>query len=119
MRHEDDRDDGFYLRHILERISRIEEYTTDGESDFLSSSLTQDAVLLNLHILAESSQRLTAALEDRHPEIERRAMSAFRNILVHDYLGVNPGQVWEMPERELPVFKSGISEILDQLETPT
>ena len=118
MNEEDERDDRFYLRHITECISHIEEYTIDGRSEFLSSSLTQDAVLRNLHIMAESSQRLTGELKNRHPEIEWRAMAAFRNILVHNYLVVNPGQVWGMLERDLPVFKVDISRLLDQLDTP-
>ena len=118
MKEDDERDDEFYLRHIIECISRIEKYTIDGRSEFLTSTLTQDAVLRNLHVMAESSQRLTAELKNRHYEIEWRAMAAFRNILVHNYLGVNPGQVWEMLERELPAFKEHISGILDQLGTP-
>ena len=118
MKEEDKRDDEFYLRHILECISRIGEYTIDGRSEFITSSLTQDAVLGNLHIMAESSQRLTDELKFRHGEIEWRTMAAFRNILVHNYLGVNPGQVWEMLERELPLFKEDISRISDQLGTP-
>lgn len=49
------RDDIFYLRHMKECISRIEEYTAQGKEPFTASKLIQDAVLRNLQILAQSS----------------------------------------------------------------
>ncbi len=52
------KDDRLYLLHMQECISKIEQYTLGGEAEFLNDSKTQDAVVRNLQILAESSQRL-------------------------------------------------------------
>ena len=52
--------DLFYVNHIVECIARIERYSSAGESQFYKDELIQDAVLRNLQVLAESSQRLSA-----------------------------------------------------------
>jgi uncharacterized protein with HEPN domain len=61
------KDDRLYLIHIQEAIGRIEEYTQEGEEYFLEDRKTQDAVLRNLHTLAESSQRISSSLKEQYP----------------------------------------------------
>ena len=51
-------------------------------------SMVQDAVIRNLQILSESTQKVSESLKQQHPEINWRAIAGFRNILVHDYLGL-------------------------------
>lgn len=58
--------------------------------------MLQDAVLRHLQTMTESTQRLSEALEDRHPEVEWRRIIAFRNVLVHDYLGIDLERIWEI-----------------------
>jgi len=48
----------------------------------------QDAILRNLQVLCESAQRLSEESKSQHPEVDWRAMSGFRNVLVHDYFGI-------------------------------
>ena len=64
------KDDRLYLLHIQECITRIEQYTVAGRAAFESDTLIQDAVLRNLHTLAESTQRLSAPLKASHPAVE-------------------------------------------------
>ena len=107
------KDDRLYLIHILESIERVEEYTSDGLEQFLADRKTQDAVLRNLQILAESTQRISKELKMAHPEIDWRGVSGFRNVLVHDYLGVNLITVWGIIEGPLKELKKKISEVLE------
>ena len=109
------KDDRVYLIHIHECIERIERYTQGGEEAFLTDTRTQDAVLRNLHTLSESTQRLSQALKTSHPEVDWRGIAGFRNILVHDYLGVNLALVWEMVERDLQDLKAKIQDIMQAL----
>ena len=109
------KDDRLYLIHISECIARIEDYASGGEDSFLRSSLVQDAVLRNLQTLAESTQRLSDALKSEHTEVDWRRIAGFRNILVHDYLGVDVPQVWEIVERELPSLKSSVEAMIEEL----
>ena len=83
------KDDGVYLRHVLRRIARIEEYTAVGREGFFSSPLIQDGVIRTLQTLAESAQRLSESIKESYPEVDWKGLAGFRNVLVHDYLGVD------------------------------
>jgi uncharacterized protein with HEPN domain len=96
------KDDRLYLTHILDCAGRIREYVKDGRAKFLQSIVIQDAVLRNLQIMTESCQRFSPELKERHPEVDWRGLVGFRNILVHDYLGVDLVIVWELVEQKLP-----------------
>jgi uncharacterized protein with HEPN domain len=110
------KDDGLYLVHIEECISRIEEYTGDGREFFVTDRKTQDAVLRNLHTLSESTQRLSAELKSCHPEIDWQAIAGFRNVVVHDYLGISLSRIWEIVTQQLPELKAAVSEMLSEQE---
>lgn len=109
------KDDRLYLVHMMECIERIEDYTAEGRESYLADQKTQDAVLRNLQTLAESTQRLSPALKSSHPEIDWVAIAGLRNVLVHDYLGLNQVRVWEILERSLPDLKQRISAMQSEL----
>ena len=107
------KDDKLYLIHVGECIDRIESYTRGmAKEAFLASSMVQDAVIRNLQTLAESTQRLSARAKEGQPGIDWRKIAGFRNILVHDYLGVDPEKVWNIVPNDLPVLKSAIGQML-------
>jgi uncharacterized protein with HEPN domain len=106
--------DRLYLVHIRECIARIEEYTTDGKRAFLSDTRTQDAVLRNLQVMTESTQRLSDGRKAAHPEVDWRGMAGFRNVLTHGYLGVDPDKAWEVIESDLPALKQTIEAMLEE-----
>ena len=109
------KDDRLYLYHIKECIERIEQYTKVGKQAYLKDSMSQDAVLRNLHTLSESTQRLSSELKSKHSDIDWRGIIGFRNVLVHDYLGINHIRIWEIIEKNLPDLKSQIQSILQDL----
>ncbi len=106
------KDDKIYLNHVLECIGYIEEFTKDGRETFLQSRLIQDAVLRDLQTIGQSIGRLSNPLKTAHPEIDWRGIIGFRNVLVHDYLGINLDRVWEIVEGGLPHLKQSLQEIL-------
>ena len=110
------KDDKLYLIHIIECIEKIETYAQDGRDAFLSDTKTQDAVVRNLQILAESTQRISEPLKVRRAEVDWRAIAAFRNVVVHDYLGIDKKQIWEIVERDIPDLRHKIKTILQELE---
>jgi len=103
------KDDRLYLEHILECAKRVQEAVQGGRDKFLSDHLIQDAVLRNLQIMTESCQRLSPELKARHPEVDWRGLSGFRNILVHEYLGIDFEIVWALVEQKL----SGLTRMAD------
>jgi len=75
------KDDRLYLIHIKECIERVIMYTEEGKDFFFADTKTQDAVMRNLQILAESTQHLYDSLKERHPEVDWRNISGFRKKL--------------------------------------
>lgn len=108
------KDDKLYLIHMTECIQRIESYTVGGQAEFMKTGMIQDAVVRNLQVMAESSQRVSGERKNRHPEIEWYKISGFRNILVHDYLGLDLATVWAIVANELPKLKQTLQGILDE-----
>ena len=100
------KDDKLYKIHIWECIERIESYCQDIERDnFLATPLIQDAVLRNLQILSESTQRLSDKFKVEHKNIEWYKIAGLRNIIVHDYLGIDLDTVWNIIVNELTSLK--------------
>ena len=111
------RDDKIYLVHILECISRVEKEAAQGAESFFSDYRIQDIVLRNLQILTESTQRISESLKSKSPETNWARISAFRNRLVHDYLGVNLEIIWNTVQKDIPALKSAIQKMLKDMET--
>jgi uncharacterized protein with HEPN domain len=106
------KDDFVYIDHILDCLHRIDEYVENREQ-FYSSHLVQDAVIRNLQVMAESSQRLSDKIKQANPQIPWKEISGFRNILVHDYLGVDLDMIWSVVEQDLSALEQALIQIQD------
>ncbi len=108
------RDDAVYLRHIMECIRRIEENVASGYDSFLASHTLQDAVLRNLQTLTEATQRISDGLKAAHPNVEWQHIAALRNLLVHNYLGIDLEIIWAIVERDIPELKLTVLKMLKE-----
>ncbi len=106
--------DTILVEHMLDCIGRIQKYTQGGRQKFFDSELVQDAVIRNLQTMAESSQRLSEECKEIRPDIDWRAIAGFRNILVHDYLGLDLKLIWLVVENELPSLQNALEEMKDK-----
>jgi len=107
------KDDKLYLIHIDECLERIDSYIKDiDKKTFMDSTLIQDAVVRNLQTMSESTQRLSDNLKEGHSEIDWFKISGFRNVLVHDYLGVDIERIWTILIKELPILRKVIKKML-------
>lgn len=104
-----------YLEHIVECIRRIEKNTSGGQDAFVADDTLQDAVLRNLQTLSEATQRLSAVLKAGHPQVEWDRIAAFRNVLVHNYLGIDLETVWRVVSEEVPVLKAQVKTMIAEL----
>lgn len=113
------KDPRVYLAHIHECIQKIERFTADGKSRFLRDDMVQDAVIRNLEIIGEAAKRIDEDHRAAHPDIPWRALAGLRDVLIHQYEGVDLERVWAIVEKDLPPLKRAIAELLpplDQLE---
>jgi uncharacterized protein with HEPN domain len=110
------KDDRVYLQHILEGLDAIVRYTSEGRSRFLADRKTQKATLRELQEIAESTQRLSSVLKSRHPDMPWPAIAGFRNVLVHDYLGISLSRVWDVTQGDLPALRAAVILMLAETE---
>jgi uncharacterized protein with HEPN domain len=105
-------DDRLYLTHIAECIARIEEYTKVGRDQFMESHLIQDAVMRNFEIIGEAVNHISDQTLDQTPDIPWHEIAAFRNVLIHGYMGVNLNRVWNVIEQYMPNLKQAVNYLL-------
>ena len=88
------RDDRERLLDIQEAIERIEKYAAQGRETFDHDELIQTWILHNLQILGEAARAISAGFKEQHPEVSWQQIAGMRNILVHDYFGIDASIVW-------------------------
>jgi uncharacterized protein with HEPN domain len=110
------RDPRVYLVHILECANRIEQYLGQDREAFLRNTMVQDAVIRNFEVIGETAKRIPEQFRGVHAEIPWRLMAGFRDVLIHDYEGVDLERVWHIAKEDLPAVKTAISQILPSLE---
>lgn len=104
--------DSVYLHHILDSIAKIESYVSIGREVFLRTSHWQDAVVRQLEIIGEATKRLSEELRSRNPDIPWRRIAGLRDVLIHDYMGVDHTMIWELAQRDIPALKRRIEAII-------
>lgn len=107
------KDDRVYLTHILESIENIEEFVEPGLEEFYSSKLIYHAVIRNLEIIGEATKKISQEFRNKNDNIPWREMAGLRDVLIHDYFGVDLRIVWNVVEIELPKIKTKIKELLN------
>ncbi len=110
------KDDRLYLDQILERIARIEEFTSQGRDAFEQSLMMQDAVIRNFEVIGEAIKRVSPDLQATYPDVPWRRIADFRNVLIHDYDEVKLHLVWRVVQDELPTLKQQLTHILRVLD---
>ncbi len=106
-----------YLKHILDAISRIEEYTQAIiYEDFIENHLIQDGVIRQIEIIGEAVKRLSRDIRERHLEIPWKDITGMRDKLIHDYFGIDIDAVWDTVEKDIPTLKSSLNDLIEKEE---
>jgi len=106
------KDEKLYLIHILECIHLIQEYTIAGWESFQVDRKSQDAVIRNFEIIGEAVKRLSQETRDQAPQIPWRRIAGFRDVLIHQYEGVDVAEIWKNIEADLPVLLTAIEKLV-------
>jgi uncharacterized protein with HEPN domain len=106
------KDDRVYLRHILDCIARIGEYTGGGRADFDARPMVQDAVIRNHEVVGEAVKNLSEDFRGRYPDVPWSRIAGMRDMLIHHYFGIRLERVWNVVAVELPRLKGQIASLL-------
>jgi uncharacterized protein with HEPN domain len=111
------RDPGERLRDILDAIAKVERYAERGQEAFEQDELVQTWILYHIQIIGEAAAQLGSVFHTAHPHIPWAQIVAMRNVLVHEYFGIDLKEVWRTVEKDLPILKQQIETLLNQLES--
>lgn len=102
-----------YLDDIIESIKKIEKYTKGiSYEEFARNDLVIDAVVRNLEIIGEAVKRLPTEIKRQHHNIEWKKVAGLRDILIHEYSGINIKIIWDVITNKIPSLKDTINEII-------
>src|SRR3972149_6618344 len=111
------RDVRLYLEDILLACQKIRRFTSDMNLEqFKTDDRTQDAVIRNLEIIGEAARNIPPEVKEQYHAVEWRAVSAFRNILVHEYFAIQEEIVWDIVANKIPQLQQLCQIILGNLE---
>jgi uncharacterized protein with HEPN domain len=103
------------VRDILEAIAAIRKYTAGMTfQNFAEDRKTVDAVIRNFIIIGEAANHVPEDIMEKYSDIAWRDMRDMRNIVVHEYFGVNDAILWETLMRNLPPLVSLLQGVLEQ-----
>jgi uncharacterized protein with HEPN domain len=95
-------------------LNKIEQYLESITlAQFRKNELVIDAVIRNFEIIGEASKNIPIDIQQRYPEIPWRQMCGMRNVLIHEYFGVDIDTVWYTAKKQLPALKKQIIDILN------
>ena len=104
------------MLHILDAINEIENYISGlGIADFHSNSMARFASIKQLEIIGEPARYVSEPTKAVYPDIEWEEIIGLRNILVHEYFGIDSNLIWQIIVTDLPIFKASVQKILSTL----
>jgi len=107
------KEDTIYLQHILDAISRIEEYVHELSYErFLENRLVQDGVIRQIEIIGEAAKRLSPKMRNQVSDIPWKDIAGMRDKLIHDYMGVDIDAVWDTVSKDIPELKNKLKNLL-------
>jgi uncharacterized protein with HEPN domain len=111
------RDVIFRFHDILLAIKKIEQYL--GKMTFIQfrkNEMAIDAVVRNFEIIGEASKNVPLSIRRAYPNIPWKQMNGMRNILIHEYFGVDIKTVWHTARQYLPALKKQLEEVLQEMK---
>ena len=108
------RDDLVYIKDVIDSIVLIEQYTLGrSEEEFNNDLQLQDAIIRRIEIMGEAMNNISEDFQKRYSHIPWREVIAMRNILIHEYFGVDINRIWTSIKNDMPQLRLWLEQILD------
>jgi uncharacterized protein with HEPN domain len=111
------RNESLYLVDIQESCEKIMRFTKGMTyKDFVHDDLYFDAVLRNLEIIGEATKHISEETRQQYPNVKWRKIAGFRDIVAHEYFGINDETVWDIVKNEIPALLVMVNTMLGENE---
>jgi uncharacterized protein with HEPN domain len=106
--------DKYCIESILDSISKIQDYTSRivNPDNLYNDVKTFDATIMNFVVIGEMVSKISDRLKADNLHIEWNKIKDFRNILTHNYFGIDAEEVWQIIQNDLPLLKIQISKLI-------
>ena len=107
-----------YLDDVLQNMEKVEVFTKGMSfEEFKQDEKTAFAVIRALEVIGEAVKRIPSNICDNYPDIPWKDIAGMRDVLIHDYFGVDLQTVWETIKKNIPSIKPSIEKIIDDLKS--
>lgn len=111
------RDIGVFLEDILESIKLVEKRMEGVSYDkFLEDVDLQDMIVRRFEIIGEAVKHIPQGIKSKYSEIPWKEISGTRDILIHEYFGVNLKRIWDTIQEDILPFKEQLKQILQDID---
>jgi len=98
--------DELFVGHILEAIGNIEQFLHGVTHEkFLADKLIQSAVIRQIEIVGEATKNLSIGLREQEKNVPWQDITGMRDMLIHEYFGVDLEEVWKTSTKDIPELK--------------
>lgn len=104
------------VRDILDATRAIRSFVEGmDEFSFRSDRRTLDAILRNLTVIGEAARHIPEEFRARFPEVPWLEMSDMRNVVVHEYFGVDVGILWQTATKDVSELEAALGAVVTDL----
>jgi uncharacterized protein with HEPN domain len=108
------RDYLLFIEDILDAITKIEAYVANlSFEEFSNNSMAIDATIRNFEVIGEASKNIPKKIKEKYPDVEWKEATGFRNVLIHNYFGIDVEAVWDTLHNNIPVLKKHVEEVFN------
>jgi len=112
------RDYILFIEDILTCIEKIERYTSNVSfEEFCGNDMAVDAVIRNFEIIGEAVKKIPEEIRTKYADVEWKEAAGFRDVLIHDYFGIDLEAVWDTVRNNIPSFKKQVVKVLKSEKT--